>query len=179
MAMSKYLHFFNPMLFPIYDNEWVRKKVLNVFAADWDRVENCSVSSSARVQTYARYLMLAHNCMSGAAQNAMQIFVEWLSRNSETTRGGSELAPAIHRFYAAVFEFVAIGAALLELDWRLQSRQSFDKYAETGSDSTLVAHLLSLTPHQRLVLMEQRAHEAQLLHEYGRKHRENQARQHR
>jgi hypothetical protein len=35
MAMSKFLHFVNPALFPIYDNQVIEQKVFRTFAQEW------------------------------------------------------------------------------------------------------------------------------------------------
>lgn len=52
----------------------------------------------------------------------------------------------------------------------------FPTQDETGVDLTLLRWTLSMTPHERLLVMERAARDTLRLLEYGRQHREIQAR---
>lgn len=54
------------------------------------------------------------------------------------------------------------------IDWSLT-------HSESGVDLTLLRWMLSLTPMQRLVVMERNARDTLKLLEYGRRHREREA----
>jgi hypothetical protein len=47
----------------------------------------------------------------------------------------------------------------------------FGEYNEAGVDLSLLRYMLSLSPLERLVRMEQHARDTLTLYEYGRKHR--------
>ena len=49
------------------------------------------------------------------------------------------------------------------------------EYNEDGVDLSLLRHMLSLSPLERLQVMEQHARDTLILYEYGRKHREAEA----
>ncbi len=51
----------------------------------------------------------------------------------------------------------------------------FGEYSESGVDLSLLRHMLSLTPLQRVERMEQFARETQQILEYGRNRRESNA----
>lgn len=48
----------------------------------------------------------------------------------------------------------------------------YGEYDENGVDLSLIRSMLSKTPLERLVLMEQHAQDTRVLMEYGRRHRE-------
>ncbi len=49
---------------------------------------------------------------------------------------------------------------------------SYGEYDASGVDVSLLRYLLSLSPLQRLKVMEKSARDTRILHECGRKHRE-------
>jgi hypothetical protein len=49
---------------------------------------------------------------------------------------------------------------------------SYGDYDANGVDLSLLRYLLSLSPLERLRLMERHARDTQMLNEYGRRHRE-------
>ena len=49
---------------------------------------------------------------------------------------------------------------------------SYGDYDENGVDLSLLRYLLSLSPLERLRLMERHARDTRMLNEYGRRHRE-------
>ena len=48
----------------------------------------------------------------------------------------------------------------------------YGEYDDNGVDVSLLRYVLSLSPLQRLKVMEKSARDTRILHEYGRKHRE-------
>jgi hypothetical protein len=53
--------------------------------------------------------------------------------------------------------------------------QAYGEYDENGVDVSLLRYMLSLSPLERVQLMDRAAREALLLMEHGRRHREAQA----
>jgi hypothetical protein len=54
----------------------------------------------------------------------------------------------------------------------LGSGGSFGEYDENGVDLSLLRYLLSLSPLERLQVMERHARDTQVLNDYGRQYRE-------
>ena len=113
MAASKFLHFYNPRLFPIYDYEVVWKKVFGRF-----RNEFQTFCSTAKITYdvgdtalfYRNYMYWGSSLLSSAHRSFMQVFVDWLEKQP-----GAELPQRTcdpKTLYATAFEFTAIGAAL-------------------------------------------------------------------
>ena len=48
----------------------------------------------------------------------------------------------------------------------------YGAYDDNGVDVSLLRYMLSLSPLQRLTVMEKSARDTRILHEYGRRHRE-------
>ena len=57
-----------------------------------------------------------------------------------------------------------------------QNTDYYGEYDENGVDLSLLRYMLSLSPLERLKVMEQHARDTETLHEYGRKHWEAEAR---
>lgn len=118
MTVSKFLHFYNPALFPIYDYEVMWKKVCNGrFKNDFrdfcyrERIPNNIVGDNAEdTAAFLRYYMIwASSLLSLANADFMQVFTDWLAKQP-----GTDLRK--RRFdsktlYARAFEYTAIGAA--------------------------------------------------------------------
>jgi hypothetical protein len=115
MAVSKFLHFYNPSLFPIYDNEVIWEKVfMGRFRNDFRefcRSANIPYERVIKEDTAAflRYYMdWASSLLLVAHERFMQVFVEWLEKQP-----GVELRQRTFdaaTLYATAFEFTAIGA---------------------------------------------------------------------
>lgn len=108
MAVSKFLHFFNPMLFPIYDRAVIGGQVLVRFRNDYDTF--CSQESLDRNADGARFLsnyyQWAASIMRPHRDEVMRVFRSWAE--DHLTRAGP---PIIDKLYARAFEAIAIGAA--------------------------------------------------------------------
>jgi hypothetical protein len=117
MAVSKNLHFFNPRLFVIYDNEIVVKKVYRAFRRDWNSCyDRIAVDSGDEgIDFYLAYLLWASRSICTGYGRLMDDFADWFT---EAVRGEGEEAEdfrgELRLAYATAFEFIAIGAAHLE-----------------------------------------------------------------
>jgi hypothetical protein len=116
MTVSKFLHFFNPALFPIYDTAVVWSRVFGRFGIDYRAFcEGANLDSSADGAAFLRnYVCWAGSVMTTAAPDFMSSFVAWLEDELPRKRFAT-LEPAFLRtLYATAFEFTAIGAAKAE-----------------------------------------------------------------
>src|SRR5262245_61035263 len=119
MAVSKNLHFFNPKLFVIYDNDIVLKKVYRVFREDWNA---CYDGIIVRIPDdgitfYLAYLLWAGRMISSAYGSFMGDFADWFIAAVENERNdAASYRGELQSYFAAAFEFVVIGAAHLEAD---------------------------------------------------------------
>ncbi len=130
MAVSKFLHPYNPALFLIYDTDVIWKKVLaTCFRTEFDQF--CSMSSLPYSATKdSAELLRSYMCWAGSlvasAPNFMDIFADWLGKQP-----GGEASKTKRKFeasslYSTAFEFTIIGAA------KLRCPQLFVDKSETG-----------------------------------------------
>jgi len=119
MPVSKFLHFYNPGLFPIYDTKVIWNEVLTRFKVP-DFRDFCSeaVPSISYVRAITdevvtwliHYMRWASYLLRAAHANFMPVFVDWLQKQPGARsylRG--EFDPAT--LYARAFEYTAVGAA--------------------------------------------------------------------
>lgn len=118
MTVSEFLHFYNPGLFPIYDNKMIWDRILNDrFKGDFrafcerQRIpDNIAGNSAEDTAVFLRhYMCFASELLSVRHPTFMQVFTDWLDRQPGTklpkrTCDGATL-------YATAFEFTAIGAS--------------------------------------------------------------------
>lgn len=112
MAVSKFLHFYNPGLFPIYDYEVVWKKVFGRFRDEFQNF--CSTAKITydvgdTALFYRNYMCWGNSLLSGAHEKFMRVFVDWLGKQPGAKLSGRTFNPA--NLYATAFEFTAIGGA--------------------------------------------------------------------
>jgi hypothetical protein len=118
MAVSKFLHFYNPSLFPIYDDKMIWKKVFARFKNDFrefcerEKMPNAYVSAQKEdalgfLRVYMRW---ACSLLEAAHPSFMQVFVTWLDKEPGTELSRREFDASI--IYATAFEFTALGAAM-------------------------------------------------------------------
>lgn len=116
MPASKLLHFFNPILFPIYDRAEVWNNVCRgSFKADYDafckRNRLRIWEASERFNLY--YTWWAAEVMETADSAIGQVFAAWFARQA-----GTDVADAVivhsSQYWGAMFEIAAIGAAHLD-----------------------------------------------------------------
>jgi hypothetical protein len=119
MAVSKFLHFYNPSLFPIYDNKMIWEKVLyGRFKAEYrefcsrERISN-HVAFQADTAVWLRhYMNFASSFLSIAHRNFMPVFLEWLGHQRGVDLSRQKFDAAT--LYATAFEFTIIGATAAE-----------------------------------------------------------------
>jgi len=120
MIASKFLHFYNPTLFPIYDNKVIWEKVLyGCFKSDFrdycDR-ENLPCrrfKNEDTVDFLPAYMRFANSLLSKAHGKFMQVFIEWLARQPGMEVHRRKFDPST--LYASAFEYTAVGATAAEL----------------------------------------------------------------
>jgi hypothetical protein len=143
MTVSKFLHFYNPGLFPIYDTKVVCGKVFKRFEADfrgfcltanipYDRAIN---DDTAAFLLY--YMDWANSLLSVAHGRFMQVFVDWLREQN---------GAYLHRrtidltsLYATAFEITAIGAA--DEEARKHAPDVCEVVVEVGAEGGSIALL--------------------------------------
>jgi hypothetical protein len=121
MTVSKFLHFYNPALFPIYDTEVIWKKVCDgYFKSDFrDFCRDLCDREGPRYTVFMNedtvdflpaYMRWAASLFSVAHSGFMQVFVDWL---------GDQLGANLLRrkfdaktLHARAFEYTAVGAAI-------------------------------------------------------------------
>ena len=119
MVVSKFLHFYNPALFPIYDTRVIWEKVLDgCFNSDFrdfcDR-ENLPYHRFRKEDTVdflPAYMRFANSLLSEAHGRFMQVFVEWLAEQPGTDLSRRKFDPKT--LYARAFEYTVVGAAQAE-----------------------------------------------------------------
>src|SRR5581483_11600469 len=108
MAVSKFLHFYNPALFPIYDTAVIWIKVFETFKQDFRAFcedVNIDYESAVKDGTEAfllYYMQWAHSLLSVAHNRFMPVFVDWLTSQSGTVNSRHFDVTSL---YATAFEF--------------------------------------------------------------------------
>jgi hypothetical protein len=115
MTVSKFLHFYNPALFPIYDNAVIWEKVFRGFRNDFrDFCAGANIPYEIAMKDDTGkflhyYALWASSLLSAAHGKFMQVFVDWLDAQSGTRLSARRFDPAT--LYATAFEFTVVGAA--------------------------------------------------------------------
>jgi hypothetical protein len=115
MAVSKFLHFFNPRLFPIWDTGVIQNQVLRTFVSDWT-IPAWAGGPKVDLPTrqYLGYVLLANRVMRQEPQVVMRKLVDWVARQAGVEGDSKALPPGLHNYYSTAFEFIAIGASEIE-----------------------------------------------------------------
>lgn len=111
MAVSKVLHFYNPELFPIYDNEVICNKVLRRFKNEFR--EFCMASSPPydfgdTPIFYRNYMFWGASLLASAHPRFMDVFAEWLAKQPGVDLSKRQFD--VSRLFATAYEYVIIGA---------------------------------------------------------------------
>jgi hypothetical protein len=116
MTVSKFLHFYNPGLFPIYDTEVIWNRVFKQFKKDYDafRTSNNLASRAGDVAFLRNYLCWASSLAASAHAGFMGTFVDWLGDELPRRKFDALGRETLETLYATAFEFTAIGAAVAE-----------------------------------------------------------------
>jgi len=116
MAVSKFLHFYNPSLFPIFDTEVIWGRVFHCFRNEYRSF--CSgagldhrADGASFLQNYMRW---GGFLLSAAGPEYMSHFIDWLREELPPKQFKRLGEPLLERLYATAFELTAIGAAVAE-----------------------------------------------------------------
>ena len=89
MALSKFLHFFNPTLYPIYDTAVIENLVLHTFSDDWHgfdkriHVPNLHLG----LAYYLKYMVWLADLMAKHNDQIMEVFRKWCRSRIAFHRG--------------------------------------------------------------------------------------------
>ena len=114
MAASKFLHFYNPVLFPIYDGAVIRNLVLRgAFRQEWEQI--CAEYDSQFWEGSEAFLIAyttwAAKVMQTADPAIMPAFAEKFCGYCD---GEVAALENIAQYHAAAFEYLLMGAARIE-----------------------------------------------------------------
>jgi hypothetical protein len=114
MAVSKFLHAYNPSLFPIYDNEVIWERVFRRFKNEfkefcWSSKLDYDIGFTPLF--LRNYVSWSSSIVASAHPKFMEIFVAWLVKQPGCQMPRDFDASSL---YATAFEFTAIGAAEAE-----------------------------------------------------------------
>jgi hypothetical protein len=116
VAASKFLHVFNPRLFPIYDISVIWNVALNGRFKE-DYVQFCRRTNARPGERSARfnctYTALAADLMQNSHSDLMPIFADWFQQSCSDDEDQNHLLDAIDTYYATAFEIILIGATKL------------------------------------------------------------------
>jgi hypothetical protein len=119
MPVSKFLHVYNPSLFPIYDTGVIYNRVLKGywrsdfrdFCSD-DRLPYSVFMDKDTVDFLPAYMRWANSLLSVAHIGFMQVFTDWLGEQPGTDLSRRKFdAKTLH---ARAFEYTVVGAATAE-----------------------------------------------------------------
>jgi hypothetical protein len=111
MAVSKFLHPYNPELFAIYDNEVIGGKVIRHFKNDFRAfcfASNLPDQVANTAEFYVSYILWGASLLRLANPRFMEIFADWLANQPGANL--TERSFDASRLYATAYEFTIIGA---------------------------------------------------------------------
>jgi len=115
MAVSKNLHFFNPRLFVIYDNDVILGRVYRVFKEDWIACyRRFRPTADEWLNFYVAYLLWASHMVRKSHERLMEDFADWFIQTVSDEADAQDFRNELRLSYATAFEFIVIGAAQLE-----------------------------------------------------------------
>jgi len=118
MPVAKFTHFFNPKLFPVYDTQVIWQKVMNgAFRMDyriWCNSQNFNPNGPGKL-FYLYYMLWAGDIIRQADIAFMGYFSEWFQKQVGNQPDSYHIKNDMRNYYSIAFEYVAIGAAELEL----------------------------------------------------------------
>jgi hypothetical protein len=120
MAMSKFLHFFNPMLFPMWDTAIIYHKVVGphgIFNREYKSFVSTLPTWVRELDRdsdyYLRYVAWASSIvLSGPPSPVMSSFADWVREQASSHPENGDVVMELDRYEATAFEFAVIGAAL-------------------------------------------------------------------
>jgi len=115
---SRFLHFYNPKLFPNVDNALINQQVLQVFGLEFDKY--CADTGIAEwdyeTSFYGQYMLWAGKHIQMADPEFFSDFETWFKAQVEGEDDPNGVLEEITKYHAAAFEFVAVGAAKLWME---------------------------------------------------------------
>lgn len=118
ITASRFLHFFNPHMFPNFDNVLMNQQVLQAFGNDFDRY--CADTGIADWEHYAafygQFMLWAGRHIQNADPEFFKDFEEWFRAQVEGEDDPNGVLEEAGKYHATAFEYVAIGAAKLTLE---------------------------------------------------------------
>jgi hypothetical protein len=120
MFVSKILHFANPSLFPMWDQEVIQGKVMGGKSAAF----HCEYKTFCRDHWFSvwenrpdfnlYYTLWSTDYINQSHPELMDWFLDWMNVHFSSDIENYGLAPILCGYYATAFEFIVIGAALIE-----------------------------------------------------------------
>jgi len=111
MAVSKFLHFFRPDIFPIYDNAVIKNQALKTFRRQWLDFEPVLKVDNMRLNPgmahYLKYTLWGAHLLAPCRDQVMQVFSQWLYKVEPNQDIPRDFVLALE---AAAFEMILIGA---------------------------------------------------------------------
>jgi hypothetical protein len=121
MPVAKFTHFFNPKLFPIWDNAVMWNSVMNgVFKVDYRNwcLSNSLNPNGPGAKFNLNYVLWAGHYMRDADPGLMRYFAGWFATQVKGAADEQYVLNDVHEYYATAFEYITIGAAELQQDSR-------------------------------------------------------------
>jgi hypothetical protein len=122
MAVSKFSHFFNPCLFPIYDTAVIYNKVLkNAFREDWNAFKphvppDFTLNGKEGIWDAFYWIVWGNELIRGCDPKLMEHFAEWFIQETKRPDDDvSDMREELKTYYATAFEFISIGACYLKM----------------------------------------------------------------
>jgi hypothetical protein len=118
MTVSKFSHFFNPALFPIFDNAIVYREVLRkVFRDDWETFDppissQFKLAGKPGIWDAFYWIVWGSDMTRRSTPNLMEYFAEWFIKETRDDNN-IDFLEDLKTYYATAFEFIAIGACHL------------------------------------------------------------------
>jgi hypothetical protein len=117
VAISKVLHFFNPLLFPIFDEQVMRGEVKGLFQHDWEQYGDLEgVTGDPDLADYLACILVARDLVASDAVTLMRSFKQWAQARWRVEKPRAPMPVDLTTYYSAAFELVAIGAMKLSSD---------------------------------------------------------------
>ena len=116
MAISKFLHCYNPRLFPIFDGAVIQQTVLRVFKDEWRSFPEPALEWEVPTEQrdYLKYMFWAASLLQGHERVLSGTFSQWLKEQLGREGANEALPSDCQEWYATAFEFIAIGAMGLQ-----------------------------------------------------------------
>ncbi len=121
MVVSKFSHFFNPSLFPIYDTKVIENMVMEgQFIEDWTSFRLASSVGTDETSSFPglwyalHYILWASHMIRNSGRNLMGTFADWFTKQVGNDHGVEDMRLDLSGYYATAFEFIAIGAMEVE-----------------------------------------------------------------